>query len=119
MPRGTRAKGRGMSRSGAERHGHLPPTTRYAREVPILLGEQVTTAAGTGAVHTAPGHGLEDYVVGGRYGLAVDNPVGEDGKFLPGTELFGGEHVFKANVHVIEVLKARGALLHAEALNHR
>jgi len=90
----------------------------YPREVPIILGEHVTTDAGTGAVHTAPGHGLEDYVVGERYGLPVDNPVGEDGKFLPGTELFAGEHVFKANDHVIEVLKARGALLHAEALNH-
>ncbi len=90
----------------------------YAREVPTILGEHVTTDAGTGAVHTAPGHGLEDYVVGGRYGLAVDNPVDEDGKFLPGTELFAGEHVFKANDHVVEVLKARGALLHAEALSH-
>ncbi|MGE5242158.1 MAG: isoleucine--tRNA ligase [Bacteroidota bacterium] len=90
----------------------------YAREVPIILGEHVTTDAGTGAVHTAPGHGLEDYVVGERYGLSVDNPVGEDGKFLPGTELFAGEHVFKANDHVIEVLKASGALLHAEAVNH-
>ncbi len=90
----------------------------YARDVPIILGEHVTTDAGTGAVHTAPGHGLEDYVVGERYGLAVDNPVGEDGKFLPGTELFAGEHVFKANDHVIEVLKTRGALLHVTALSH-
>jgi len=90
----------------------------YAREVPIILGEHVTTDTGTGAVHTAPGHGLEDYVVGERYGLAVDNPVGPDGKFLPGTELFAGEHVFKANDHVIEVLKARGALLHVTALKH-
>ena len=90
----------------------------YAREVPIILGEHVTTEAGTGAVHTAPGHGLEDYVVGERYKLAVDNPVGGDGKFLPGTELFAGEHVFKANEHVIEVLKTHGTLLHAEALNH-
>ncbi|MGA9031461.1 MAG: isoleucine--tRNA ligase [Sulfuricaulis sp.] len=90
----------------------------YAREVPVILGEHVTTDTGTGAVHTAPGHGLEDYVVGERYGLAVDNPVGEDGKFLPGTELFAGEHVFKANDHVIEVLKSRGALLHVVALNH-
>ena len=90
----------------------------YAREVPIILGEHVTTDTGTGAVHTAPGHGLEDYVVGERYGLAVYNPVGEDGKFLPGTELFAGEHVFKANDHVIEVLKSRGALLHVVALNH-
>jgi isoleucyl-tRNA synthetase len=90
----------------------------YAREVPIILGEHVTTDTGTGAVHTAPGHGLEDYVVGECYGLAVDNPVGPDGKFLPGTELFAGEHVFKANDHVIEVLKARGALLHVTALKH-
>jgi isoleucyl-tRNA synthetase len=90
----------------------------YARNVPIILGEHVTTDTGTGAVHTAPGHGLEDYVVGERYGLAVENPVGEDGKFLPGTELFAGEHVFKANDHVIEVLKARGMLLHVAALSH-
>ena len=90
----------------------------YAREVPVILGEHVTTEAGTGAVHTAPGHGVEDYVVGARYGLAVENPVGGDGKFLPGTELFAGEHVLKANDHVLEVLKARGALVHAEALVH-
>ncbi len=90
----------------------------YSREVPIILGEHVTTDDGTGAVHTAPGHGLEDYVVGERYGLTVDNPVGEDGKFLPGTELFAGEHVLKANNLVVEVLKTRGALLHVEGLNH-
>ncbi|MEX2164114.1 MAG: isoleucine--tRNA ligase [Sulfuricaulis sp.] len=90
----------------------------YTREVPIILGDHVTTDAGTGAVHTAPGHGLEDYVVGECYGLAVDNPVGDDGKFLPGTDIFAGEHVLKANDHVIEVLKARRALLHVTAVNH-
>jgi isoleucyl-tRNA synthetase len=90
----------------------------YAREVPIILGEHVTTEVGTGAVHTAPAHGLEDYVVGGRYDLPVTNPVGPDGKFFTDTELFGGEHVFKANDHVIEVLKARRALVHAAALEH-
>jgi len=90
----------------------------YAREVPVILGEHVTTDSGTGAVHTAPGHGQEDYVVGMRYGLAVDNPVGGNGVFLPGTELFAGEHVFKANDHVIEVLKAKGNLVHDEALRH-
>jgi isoleucyl-tRNA synthetase len=90
----------------------------YEREVPIVLGEHVTTETGTGAVHTAPGHGLEDYVVGQRYGLAVENPVGDDGKFLPGTPLFAGEHVFKANDHVIELLAARGMLVHAERITH-
>ena len=90
----------------------------YAREVPMILGEHVTTEAGTGCVHTAPGHGQEDYVAGARYQLAVDNPVGSDGKFLPGTELFAGEHVFKANGRVIEVLKLHGMLVHEEALRH-
>ncbi len=82
----------------------------YAREVPVILGDHVTTEAGTGAVHTAPGHGQDDYVVGSRYGLEVYNPVGSNGCFLPDTELFAGEHVFAANAHVIEVLKGKGAL---------
>jgi isoleucyl-tRNA synthetase len=90
----------------------------YKREVPVILGDHVTTEAGTGAVHTAPGHGQDDYVVGSRYGLPVDNPVGNDGRFLADTELFAGEHVFAANDKVIEVLKARGTLVHEEMLRH-
>jgi isoleucyl-tRNA synthetase len=90
----------------------------YNREVPVILGDHVTTEAGTGAVHTAPGHGQDDYVVGSRYGLPVDNPVGNDGRFLPDTELFAGEHVFAANSKVIEILKARGTLVHEEMLRH-
>jgi len=90
----------------------------YAREVPIILGEHVTTEAGTGAVHTAPGHGQDDYIVGQRYHLPVHNPVAGDGKFLPDTPLFAGEHVFKANEHVLEVLKAERALVHAARLEH-
>ncbi|MDO9105626.1 MAG: isoleucine--tRNA ligase [Methylovulum sp.] len=90
----------------------------YDRQVPIVLGDHVTVEAGTGAVHTAPGHGQDDYVVGRRYGLAIDNPVGSDGVFLPGTELFAGEHVFNANAHVIDVLDANGKLLHHHAILH-
>jgi len=90
----------------------------YAREVPIILGDHVTLEAGTGAVHTAPGHGQDDYVVGKRYGIEVDNPVGPDGVFVPGTELFAGKHVFSANDDVLDVLKAHGALVHSEALRH-
>ena len=90
----------------------------YEREVPVILGEHVTTEAGTGAVHTAPGHGQDDYVVGARYGLQIDNPVGGDGKFLPNTPIFAGEHVFKANEHVMDVLKTKGALAHAARLEH-
>jgi isoleucyl-tRNA synthetase len=90
----------------------------YQREVPIIVGDHVTTEAGTGAVHTAPGHGQEDYVVGSRYNLKVDNPVAANGCFLPDTELFAGEHVFSANDHVIEVLKTRGKLVHHQSLRH-
>ncbi|MGQ0658790.1 MAG: isoleucine--tRNA ligase [Chromatiales bacterium] len=90
----------------------------YERDVPLVLGAHVTVAAGTGAVHTAPGHGQEDYVIGSRYGLKVDNPVGDDGRFLPGTPLFAGEHVLKAQAHVIEALKAHGRLLHQETVCH-
>ncbi|MCP5417899.1 MAG: isoleucine--tRNA ligase [Chromatiaceae bacterium] len=90
----------------------------YDREVPIILGEHVTLEAGTGAVHTAPGHGLEDYIVGQRYALPVDNPVGGDGCFVAGTKLFEGEHVFTANEKVIDVLKAHGALLQEARLSH-
>jgi isoleucyl-tRNA synthetase len=90
----------------------------YEREVPVILGDHVTTEAGTGAVHTAPGHGQDDYVVGQRYGIAVDNPVGPNGVFVEGTALFAGKHVFAANDEVVDVLKARGALVHSEALRH-
>ncbi len=90
----------------------------YNRVVPVILGEHVTLEAGTGAVHTAPGHGQDDYIVGQRYGLLVDNPVGDNGCFLPGTELFAGEHVFKANASVLNVLAEKGTLLHQETLQH-
>ncbi len=103
---------------GADLEGLKLAHPFYEREVPVITGEHVTLEAGTGAVHTAPAHGQEDYVAGSRYGLPVDNPVGGDGKFLPGTELFAGEHVLKANSHVLEVLEAKGALLHAETIRH-
>ena len=90
----------------------------YDRQVPVILGDHVTLDAGTGAVHTAPGHGLEDYTVGRRYNLEIDNPVGGDGRFLPSTPLFAGEQVFDANAHVIEVLKDRGRLLKGEPYHH-
>jgi isoleucyl-tRNA synthetase len=83
----------------------------YAREVPVVLGEHVTLDAGTGAVHTAPGHGLEDYEVGRRYQLPVDHTVGPDGRFLPATEYFAGLNVFAANEPIVALLKERGRLL--------
>ncbi len=90
----------------------------YEFSVPAILGEHVTTDAGTGCVHTAPGHGQDDYVVGQRYGLEVANPVGDNGVYLPDTELFAGQHVFKANDAIVDVLKEQGALLHYVAYRH-
>ncbi|OCG06926.1 isoleucine--tRNA ligase [Gilliamella sp. wkB178] len=86
---------------------------------PIVLGEHVTVDAGTGAVHTAPGHGAEDFIVGQKYGLEVANPVGGNGCYLPGTGAgLDGLFVFKANKVVVEMLKEHNALLHFENIEH-
>jgi isoleucyl-tRNA synthetase len=89
-----------------------------SRQVPVILGEHVTLDAGTGAVHTAPGHGQEDFAVGQRYGLPVTNPVGNDGRFLAGTPLVAGLKVDEANPVIIEALTRGGRLLHQEAFRH-
>ncbi|WP_339387122.1 isoleucine--tRNA ligase [Vibrio caribbeanicus] len=90
----------------------------YDFTVPAILGDHVTTESGTGVVHTAPGHGQEDFTVGNQYNLEVANPVGSNGVYLPDTELFAGQHVFKANDAVVETLKEKGALLHHHAYEH-
>lgn len=90
----------------------------YDRQVPIILGEHVTIETGTGAVHTAPAHGQEDFIVGQRYHLTVDNPVDGDGKFLPNTPLFAGEFVFQVDQKVIEVLKQNNKLLKQQTIRH-
>jgi isoleucyl-tRNA synthetase len=88
------------------------------RQVPVILGEHVTLDAGTGAVHTAPAHGQEDYVVAMSYGLPVVNPVGPDGRFLAGTPLVEGLRVEKANDVILAQLQSNGALLRQEPLRH-
>ncbi len=103
---------------GRELEGLLLRHPIYDKEVPVVLGDYVTLEAGTGAVHTAPAHGQDDYAVGMRYGLPVNNPVDDEGCFRPGTELFAGEHVLEANDHVVEVLKARGVLVREQRLQH-
>jgi isoleucyl-tRNA synthetase len=88
------------------------------RLVPVVLGEHVTLDAGTGAVHTAPGHGQEDFAIGQQYGLTVLNPVGNDGRFLPGTPLVAGLRVAEANPVIIAALAQAGRLLHEEPFRH-
>ncbi len=89
-----------------------------ARQVPVILGDHVTLEAGTGAVHTAPAHGQDDFIVGQRYGLPVANPVGADGRFAPGTELVAGLKVDAATPVIVERLIAAGRLLHQEPYPH-
>ncbi|MEN9454998.1 MAG: isoleucine-tRNA ligase [Pseudomonadota bacterium] len=90
----------------------------YDKQVPLICGLHVTVESGTGLVHTAPAHGLEDYQVGLHYQLPVNNPVGADGKFLPNTPQFAGELVWDANKSVLETLEANGALLCQKRLQH-
>lgn len=99
------------------------------REIPLLLGEHVSDEDGTGAVHTAPGHGQEDFAVSQRYGLVegtpanVLNPVDGRGVYLPTTPAMGdaalaGVHLWKANALIVDALRARGALLAHADINH-
>lgn len=90
----------------------------YEKQVPIILGEHVTLEAGTGAVHTAPAHGVDDYKVGMQYHLPLVNPVGPKGCFLESTELLAGMFVFKANQRVIEILQERDNLAYQSTLQH-
>ena len=106
------------SRPGAALEGLELHHPFYERRVPVILGEHVTTEAGTGAVHTAPGHGEEDFQMGRQYDLPIVNPVGGDGVYVEDTELFAGEFVWAANDHIIEVLKERGMLLHVGEFEH-
>lgn len=90
----------------------------YERQVPVILGEHVTVEAGTGAVHTAPGHGQDDFIVGQKYNLEVDNPVSGNGTFLPDTPLFAGLHVNKVNEQIVDLLKENNFLLADEKILH-
>ena len=88
------------------------------RQVPVILGDHVTTDAGTGCVHTAPGHGEDDFIVGKQYGLEVDSPVQDNGLFRDDLPVVGGLHVSKANQPVIDALREGGTLVALETITH-
>jgi isoleucyl-tRNA synthetase len=88
------------------------------RDSPALLADYVTLDTGTGIVHTAPGHGWDDYLTGMRYGLDIYCPVDEGGRFVPEVEHFAGQRVFDANPGVVEFLRSIGALLQAGKDTH-
>ncbi len=90
----------------------------YNRLSPLVLGDYVTLEAGTGCVHTAPGHGREDYETGLRYGLDIYSPLDNQGRFLETVEFFAGLSVFEANPKVIEKLEEVGNLLAKRKITH-
>lgn len=95
----------------------------YARQVPVICGTHVTLEAGTGLVHTAPAHGADDFTVGRQYDLPVNNPVGDDGRFLGNTPALSvsplaGKTVWEANPLVLQELEVKGLLLKQEKIVH-
>jgi len=90
----------------------------YDRDSLIILGDHVTLEAGTGCVHTAPGHGADDHIAGNRYGLECYSPVEDNGTFSQGVELFEGQFIFKANAEINKTLEEKGALLKQENMSH-
>ena len=91
----------------------------YERDSVGVLAEYVTLEQGTGAVHTAPGHGADDFLTGVKYGLEIYAPVGPSGHFLETVGLFGGQRVFDANPNVEEALASRGRLWHRDTIVHQ
>ncbi len=109
-------KGSDLEKGGDERIAFLHPL--FPRKSVVVLADYVTLDQGTGAVHTAPGHGADDFYTGVRYGLEVDAPVTGSGHFAAELPLFGGLRVFDANPRVEEALRERGRLWHREAFEH-
>ena len=115
---GLESVSRSASFVGEKLEGLLLNHPLYEREVPVILGEHVTIEAGTGCVHTAPGHGQDDFIVAKQYGIDVFNPVQDNGLFIADLGVVGGMHVSKANEPVIEVLKEAGRLIAHEKIQH-
>lgn len=90
----------------------------YNRKSLLINGEHVTLETGTGCVHTAPGHGMDDYIVGKKYGIEIYNPVNSEGKFYKDVELVGGKSIYDANTEIIEIIKNNGSLIYTSKVKH-
>jgi len=88
------------------------------RVIPAVLGEYVTLEQGTGIVHTAPGHGAEDFETGQKYGLEIYCPVDAAGRFSEGLDTYRGQQIFEANSKIIDLLKSRGTLAAVGTIEH-
>ncbi|RAU17403.1 isoleucine--tRNA ligase [Nitrincola tibetensis] len=104
--------------SGKALEGRMLHHPLFTREVPVILGDHVTTDAGTGAVHTAPDHGMEDFVVGQIYGLETLNLVQANGTYTDGAGEFAGLHVYKADEPITDALTREGKLVHLKKFQH-
>lgn len=90
----------------------------YEKEVPVILGDHVTTDAGTGCVHTAPDHGVDDFNVGKKYGIGTINYIDASGLYRDEVPIFAGEHVYKVDDKVVALMEENHALLHQEKFEH-
>jgi isoleucyl-tRNA synthetase len=104
--------------SGKRLEGFKTRHPLYERDSVIILAPYVTLDVGTGCVHTAPGHGQEDYETGVQYGLEIYSPVDDDGRFTKDVPFFAGQFVFDANSAVNKKLAEAGALLKEEVMVH-
>lgn len=90
----------------------------YSKQLPLITGDHVTTDAGTGCVHTAPDHGMEDFVVGTANGIGTLNYVDDSGNYRPQVEFFAGDHVYKVDDKIIDLLKTNGVLWAHSKITH-
>jgi isoleucyl-tRNA synthetase len=103
---------------GKTLEGKLLQHPFYDKKVPVLVGDHVTTDTGTGAVHTAPDHGMDDFVIGKKYNIGTLNLVDENGVYRDNVELFAGKHVYKVDPDICAVLKEKGALILEKQFQH-
>jgi isoleucyl-tRNA synthetase len=108
-------KGRDMEGAATARSPYPFAAGGVAR---LVLGEYVTRDTGTGAVHTAPGHGMDDFLTGRKYSLPIFSPVDDRGRFVQGIGPFSGQNVFEANARILADLEERGLLFHAATITH-
>ena len=103
---------------GAELEGKAALHPFISRQSPIVVADYVTLDTGTGCVHTAPGHGVEDYETGLRYGLECYSPVDDHGRFTAEVPEFQGKTIFEANPAIVSMLDEKGLLVNEEPLEH-
>lgn len=115
---GTTLVDTGKTFKGADFEGDKARHAFYDRDSVMILGDHVTLDAGTGVVHTAPGHGQDDYIVGLQYNLPILSPLNDRAEFTSEVPEYAGVHVYKANPMIIERMKENGNLIFTKVIEH-